>query len=64
MGGPQSLSERSGEEKISHLLPGLEHPIIQSVAQRYATELSRLLKYDSGDINVKLNVLTWIFKVR
>jgi hypothetical protein len=41
-GGPQSQSGRSGEEKNSQPLPGLEHPIIQPVAQRYTTELSWL----------------------
>jgi hypothetical protein len=39
---PQSRSERGGEEKNSQPLPGLEPPIIQLVAQRYATELSRV----------------------
>jgi hypothetical protein len=39
LGGPQSLSERGGEEKNSQSLPGLEHPIIQPVAQHYTTEL-------------------------
>jgi hypothetical protein len=39
----QSYTERSGEEKNSYPLPRLEPPIIQSVAQRYTTELSRLL---------------------
>jgi hypothetical protein len=43
LGGPQSRSGRCGEEKNSKPLPGLEHPIIQTVAQRYATELSQLL---------------------
>jgi hypothetical protein len=28
LGGPQSRSERGGEEKSSHLMPGLEPPII------------------------------------
>jgi hypothetical protein len=40
--GPRSRSGRSGEEKNSQLLTGLEPPIIQPVAQRYTTELSRL----------------------
>jgi hypothetical protein len=31
------------KKKISRPLPGLEPPIIQPVAQRYTTELSRLL---------------------
>jgi hypothetical protein len=38
--GPQSRSGRSGEEKNSQPLPGIEPPIIQPVAQRYTTELS------------------------
>jgi hypothetical protein len=33
--GPQSRSWRGCEEKNSHLLPGLETPINQAVAQRY-----------------------------
>jgi hypothetical protein len=32
--GPRSQSGRGGEEKNSQPLPGLEQPIIQSVAQR------------------------------
>jgi hypothetical protein len=43
LGGPQSRSGRGGEEKNSQHLPGLEPPIIQPVAQRYTTELSRVL---------------------
>jgi hypothetical protein len=43
LGGPQSRSERGGEEKNSQLPPELESPIIQPVAQRYTTELSQLL---------------------
>jgi hypothetical protein len=41
LGGPQSQSGRGGEEKNSQPLPGLKPPIIQSVAQRCITELSR-----------------------
>jgi hypothetical protein len=41
--GPNSHSGRCGEEKNSHALPGIEPLIIQPVAQRYTTELSRLL---------------------
>jgi hypothetical protein len=41
--GPQSRSVHGGEEKNSQPLLGLEPPIIQPVAQRYTTELSRLL---------------------
>jgi hypothetical protein len=44
LGGSQRRSGRGGEEKNSQPLPGLEPPIIQPVAQRYTTELSRLLK--------------------
>jgi hypothetical protein len=40
--GTQSLYGRGGEEKNSHALPGFEPPIIQPVAQRCTTELSRL----------------------
>jgi hypothetical protein len=43
LGRPQSRSEPGGEKKISQLLPGLEPPIIQPIAQRYTTELTRLL---------------------
>jgi len=39
--GPQSRSGRDGEEKNSQPLPGLKSPIIQPVAQRYITELTR-----------------------
>jgi hypothetical protein len=41
--GPQSQAGRGGEEENSQPLPGLEPPIIQSVAQRYTTELCRFL---------------------
>jgi hypothetical protein len=43
MGEIQSRSGRGSEEKNSQLLPELEPPVIQTVAQRYNTELSRLL---------------------
>jgi hypothetical protein len=42
LGGSKSRSGHGGEEKNSQLLPGLETPIIQPVAQRYTTELSQL----------------------
>jgi hypothetical protein len=42
LGGPQSRPER-GVEKNSQPLPGLELTIIQPVAQRHTTELSRIL---------------------
>jgi hypothetical protein len=48
LGGPQRRSERGGEEKNSHFLPGLKSPIIQPVAQRYTTELSRLPDWRKG----------------
>jgi hypothetical protein len=41
--GIQSRSRSGGEEKNSQFLPGLEPPIIQPVAQRYASELCRFL---------------------
>jgi hypothetical protein len=41
--GLQGQSGQGGEEKNFQPLPGLEPPIIQPVAQRYTTELSRLL---------------------
>jgi hypothetical protein len=44
LGGPQSRSGRSGEEKNSQPLPGLEPPIIRPIAQRYTTELYGLLR--------------------
>jgi hypothetical protein len=43
LGGLQSWSGRVGEEKNSQPLPRLEPPIIQPVAQRYNTELPRLV---------------------
>jgi hypothetical protein len=49
--GPQSRSGRGGEEKNSHPLPGLEPPIIEPVAQRYTTELSRLTLCVSKNCN-------------
>jgi hypothetical protein len=42
LSGLQNRSGRSGEEKNFQPLPRLEPPIIQPVAQRYTTELSRL----------------------
>jgi hypothetical protein len=59
LGGPQRRSGLGGEEKNSQLLPGLEPPIIQSVAQRYNIELFRLQQqpityvHDSCDISQK-----------
>jgi hypothetical protein len=45
-----------GEEKNSHPLPVLEHPIIQLVAQCYTTELYRLLPRKSN-ISLILSVV-------
>jgi hypothetical protein len=44
LGGPQSRSGRGGEEKNSQPMQGLEPQIIQTVAQCYTAELSRLQK--------------------
>jgi hypothetical protein len=56
LGGPQSKSGHSGEEKYSQPLPGLEPPIIHPVAQRYTTELSWLLtRPGSQDQIIKLS---------
>jgi hypothetical protein len=52
LGGPHSQSGRSDEEKNSQSLPGLELPIIQHVAQRYTTELSRL--FSVKNVNIKI----------
>jgi hypothetical protein len=46
LGGPQNRSGRGGEEKNSHPLPGLEPLSIQPVAQRYTTELYRVMRSD------------------
>jgi hypothetical protein len=43
VGGPQTMSGRGSEETNSQPLPGHEPPIKHPVAQRYTTELSRLL---------------------
>jgi hypothetical protein len=43
LGRHQIRSGCGGEEKNSQPLPGLEPPIIQPVAQRCTTELSRVL---------------------
>jgi hypothetical protein len=48
LGGHQNVSERDGEENNSQPLPGLEPSIIQAVAQRYTTEVSRLLSHFLG----------------
>jgi hypothetical protein len=43
LGGLQNWSGLGGEEKNSQPLPGLEPPIMQSVAQRCTTELCQPL---------------------
>jgi hypothetical protein len=43
LGGPQSRSRRSGEQKSFHPLSGLEPPIIQPVPKRYTAEICWLL---------------------
>jgi len=43
LGGPQSRSGRAGEEKNSQPLPVFNLSIIQPIAQRYTTQLSRLI---------------------
>jgi hypothetical protein len=43
LGGTQSRSGRGGDENTSQTLQGLKPPIMQSIAQRYTTELSRLV---------------------
>jgi hypothetical protein len=60
LGGPQSRSGRDGEEKHSYPLAGLESPIVQPVAQRYTTELSRnlaLCKYGYSKSAVEVSIL-------
>jgi hypothetical protein len=51
LGGLQSRSGSGGEEKNSQPLLGLEPPIIQPVAQRYITELYRLLAVGKASLN-------------
>jgi hypothetical protein len=58
LGGPQSRSERGGEEKNSQPLPGLEPPIIQPVARRYSTELSLLLLHNVSSCIMVVNKRT------
>jgi hypothetical protein len=64
LGGPQSRSGRCGEEKNSQPLPGLEHRIIQPVAQCYTTELSRLLKGNCRFKNQPIFLLSPIQNVK
>jgi hypothetical protein len=55
LGGTQSRSGHSGEEKNFQPLPGLEPPIIQPVAQRCTTELSRLFQ-PNRHIGKRMNI--------
>jgi hypothetical protein len=50
LGGPQCRSGHGGEEKNSHSLSWLEPLIIQPLAQRCTTELSRLIKINECDV--------------
>jgi hypothetical protein len=64
LGGSQNWSGRGDEQKNFQPLPGLEHPIIQPVAQRYTTELSWffcdsvLLSFETHWLSVHLIVET------
>jgi hypothetical protein len=53
LGVSQSRCGRSGEDKNSQSLPGLEPQIIQPIAQRYTTELHRLLTHKMKIILLK-----------
>jgi hypothetical protein len=54
---PRTGMDAVARKKILHPLPELEPPIIQPVAQRYTTELSRLLPYyGKGRVKVKLSL--------
>jgi hypothetical protein len=59
VGGPHSQSGRGGAEKNSHFLPVLEPPIIHSIAQRYTTELSRLLPHKGTVLLNSINPETY-----
>jgi hypothetical protein len=56
--GPQSQSVRGGEVKNSQPLSGFEPYIIQPVAQRYTTELSRLISGPATSITKSVHVIT------
>jgi hypothetical protein len=61
LGGSQSRSGHGGEEKNSYPLPGLEHPIIQPVAQSYTNEISWLHHHHHHH---QLTLKFWAFLVR
>jgi hypothetical protein len=52
MGGPQSQSGHTGEEKYSQILLAFKPPIIQPIAQCYTTELSLIPFIDSMESNL------------
>jgi hypothetical protein len=52
LAGPQSRSGHGGEEKNFQPMPGFEPLIVQTVAQGYTAELSRLLHDDDDNINM------------
>jgi hypothetical protein len=54
MGESQTRSGRGGEEKNFYPLPGLEPLITQAVAQRYTTELCRVLSVGLTRRNVEM----------
>jgi hypothetical protein len=58
LGGLQSRSGRGGEEKNSQLLPGLEPPIIQPVAQRCPL-FNNALRYEDI-VGVELQLHTFL----
>jgi hypothetical protein len=60
LGGPQSQSGRGGEEKNFQLMPGLEPPIIQPVAQRYRLdEPGSFSSSSSSGSNTKVKLRNW-----
>jgi hypothetical protein len=62
LGGAQRKSGCGGDEKNPQSLPGLETPIIQPVAQRYITELSRVKSNkDSNKIQIDISKVNELF---
>jgi hypothetical protein len=57
LGGTESRTGRSDEEKNSQPLPNFEPPIIQPVAQRYTAELTRLRHWTRDSITYKMVML-------
>jgi hypothetical protein len=54
--GQEAGCGRGDEKKNSPPLPGLEPPIIQSVVQRYTTELSLLLMKLNVQLETKISL--------